>query len=191
MDIDDPAFVARIRAGDREAMARVVRAYLGQVVRAARGAGLDGPSAEDAAQATFTTFIETAPRFEGRSSVRTWLFGILYRKIHETRRTDERHEADDIDDVFESRFDDDGSWQRPPSTPEMDLEADEARRTIADCLGGAPEKQQAVFRLRDVAGLDTAEICNILDVSRTNLGVLLHRVRNRLRECLEAKGVRP
>ncbi|MFW6088878.1 MAG: sigma-70 family RNA polymerase sigma factor [Gemmatimonadota bacterium] len=172
-------------------MSQVVKTYLGQIFRAARGAGFDASRAEDVAQATFATFLETVDRFEGRSSVRTWLFGILHRKIHEARRIDQRHDSDDIDEVFESRFDSDGSWQRPPSTPEMDLEADATLLAISDCLDGAPEQQQAVFKLRDVQGMTTAEICNILAVSRTNLGVLLHRVRNRLRECLEAKGIAP
>jgi len=190
-EIDDPAFVARIRQRDPEAVSHVVRTYLGQIFRAARGAGFDASRAEDVAQATFATFVETADRFEGRSSVRTWLFGILHRKIHETRRTDQRHDSDDIDEVFESRFDSGGSWQRPPATPESNLEAEETLLAIGDCLAGAPEQQQAAFRLRDVQGMSTAEICNILAVSRTNLGVLLHRVRNRLRECLEAKGIAP
>ena len=190
-DIDDPAFVARIRKRDPEAVSHVVRTYLAQIVRAARGAGFDSAGAEDVAQATLLTFIDTADRFEGRSSVRTWLFGILYRKIHEERRADRRHDGDDIDEVFESRFDSHGSWQRPPATPDMDLEAAETRHAIADCLGHAPEKQQAAFQLRDVEGMTTAEVCNILAVSRTNLGVLLHRVRNRLRECLETRGIGP
>lgn len=189
--IDDPAFVARIRNRDPEAVSHVVKTYLGQIFRAARGAGFDASRAEDVAQATFTTFVETADRFEGRSSVRTWLFGILHRKVHEARRIDRRHDNDDIDEVFESRFDSGGSWQRPPATPEMNLEADETLLAISDCLAGAPEQQQQVFRLRDVQGMTSAEICNILAVSRTNLGVLLHRVRNRLRECLEAKGIAP
>lgn len=191
VDIDDPAFVDRVRERDPEAVARVVRAYLEQLVRAARGAGFDAPTAEDVAQATFTTFIETAERFEGRSTVRTWLFGILYRKIHEMRRSVKRHDRDDIDDVFESRFDAEGGWQRPPATPDVELEAGETRRAITDCLNDTPERQRSAFRLRDVHGMSTAEICKILGVSRTNLGVLLHRVRNRLRECLEAKGVVP
>ena len=80
ISIDDPGFAARVRAGDREAIEAVVRAYLSQVFRAARGAGLDPQAAEDVTQATFATFIEKAASFEGRSHVRTWLFGILYRK---------------------------------------------------------------------------------------------------------------
>ena len=82
---DPPGLAAAIRSRDPAAIREVVRAYLPQILRAAAGAGLDGQVAEDVAQSTFLTFLETAHRFEGRSRVRTWLFGILYRKIAETR----------------------------------------------------------------------------------------------------------
>jgi len=186
--LDDPGLAARIRNRDREALAAVIDTYLGQVVRAARGAGLNQQQAEEAAQNTFATFIETAPRFEGRSHVRTWIFGILYRKLQEARRgfaKDRR--MDDIDEVFESRFDPAGSWSRPPRGPEDDLFAKEARQEIGDCLEAAPESQRLAFVFREVEGLSTQEICKILEVSATNLGVMLYRVRNRLRDCLETK----
>ena len=67
-----------------------VETYLPQILRAARGAGLGPQDAEDVTQSTFATFIEKAPHFEGRSRVRTWLFGILYKKIAETRRVRQR-----------------------------------------------------------------------------------------------------
>ena len=82
----NPNVAAQIRAGDRTAIQAAVETYLGQIFRAARAAGLSAQEAEDVTQATFTTFIESAPRFEGRSSVRIWLFGILYKKIAEARR---------------------------------------------------------------------------------------------------------
>ena len=83
-------FVACVRAGDRETLEAVIHAYLGQILRAARGAGLSPERAEDVTQATFATFIEVARRFEGRSHVRTFLFGILYKKIAEARRGERR-----------------------------------------------------------------------------------------------------
>jgi len=186
--LNDPDLAARIRRQEREALALVVDAYLDQVVRAARGAGLNQHQAEEVAQSTFTTFIETASRFEGRSHVRTWIFGILYRKLQEARRgfaKDRR--MDDIDDVFESRFAETGSWSRPPRGPDDHLFAKEARQEIGDCLEAAPQNQRMAFLLREVEDLSTVEICKILDVSTTNLGVMLHRVRNRLRDCLETK----
>ena len=79
-------FAERVRAREPEVLREVVRLYLPQVLRAARAAGFDSHRAEDVVQSTFATFMETAGRFEGRSQVRTWLFGILYRKIAEARR---------------------------------------------------------------------------------------------------------
>lgn len=187
---DDPQFAARIRARDPEAIREVVQAYLGQILRAARGAGLGPQEAEDVTQETFTTFIETAPRFEGRSHVRTWLFGILYRKIAEARRDIARDRAtEDIDNIFESRFDTAGSWSKPPRPADADLRDREIREKITDCLDAAPPNQRMAFVLREVEGLTTREMCKILDVTDTNLGVMLYRIRNRLRECLEAKGL--
>ncbi len=80
MSVDEPEFAARIRASEPAALQSVVHSYLGQILRAARAAGLDPQRAEDVTQATFATFIEKASQFEGRSHVRTWLFGILYKK---------------------------------------------------------------------------------------------------------------
>lgn len=187
-DLDTPEFLDRLRRQDRRAVAAVVDAYLDQVLRAARGAGLGPAAAEDVAQSTFLTFIETAPRFEGRSRVRTWLFGILYRKVAEARRARTTDEWNELD-YHAGRFDETGSWVRPPRAADFDLETAELGRAIAECLDAAPTRPRMAFTLREVEGLSTEEICKILDVTVTNLGVMLHRVRNRLRECLEAKGI--
>ena len=190
MSIEDPQLAERIRAADPEALQAVVKAYLGQIHRAARGAGLDAERAEEATQATFTTFIEKAESFEGRSHVRTWLFGILYHKIRETRRQlHQERQMDDIDDSFEKRFDARGSWVRPPQPVDVQLYASEIRELFEDCLESVPTQQRMAFVLREVDGLNSDEVCKILNITNTNLGVIIYRVRNRLRECLEAKGV--
>ncbi len=188
----DPAFVQRLRVGEPEATQAVIRAYLPQVVRAARGAGLAADAAEDVAQATFLTFLKVVKRFEGRSHVRTFLFGILYKKMAEKRRQQARERrTDSIDDVMESRFRPDGHWQTPPRPIDEHFHESEVRQQIDGCLDGLSLNQRMAFVLRESEGLTTEEIRKILDVSRTNLGVLLYRARNRLRECLEAKGVKP
>ena len=125
---EDPDLAAQVRAGDRTAIQTVVETYLAQILRAARGAGLAPERAEDVTQATFTTFIEAAPRFEGRSSVRTWLFGILYKKIAEARRARQRdNQHEEIDEAFERRFDASGKWQSPPEPVDTVLHNKEAR----------------------------------------------------------------
>ena len=186
---DQAQLAARIRERDPDAIRDVVHTYLPQILRAAMGAGLDRPVAEDVTQSTFATFIESAHRFEGRSHVRTWLFGILYKKIAETRRKLKRDaEFDDIDEVFEQRFSQGGFWTKPPRPVDAAVFEQEVRKGIDDCLEEVPDKQKMAFVLREIEEMDSEQICNILEVTRTNLGVLLHRVRNRLRECLESKG---
>ena len=180
-----------MRASDQAAIQTVVETYLAQILRAARGAGLDPQQAEDVTQATFTTFIEAAPHFEGRSSVRTWLFGILYKKIAEARRARQRdRQTDEIDETFERRFDAGGSWSTPPRPVDTALHHKEVETEIFACLDAAPLRQTLAFVLREVEELSTEDICNILGITRTNLGVMLHRIRNRVRDCLESKGVR-
>ena len=191
MPFEDPKFAERIREKDPEALEAVVHAYLAQILRAARGAGLAPQQAEDVSQATFATFIEKAPSFEGRSHVRTWLFGILYRKIFEARRAHVRfRQVDDIDALMERRFDSGGHWTQPPRPLDDQIYGTEVREKIDQCLEQAPLKQRMAFVLREAEALETTESCKILDVSRTNVGVLLYRARNRLRECLESKGIK-
>lgn len=181
---------AAIRAGDPVALRAVIETYLPQILRAARGSGMPPEEAEDVTQETFTTFLDIADRFEGRSHVRTFLFGILYRKIAEARRGFARERTHDpIDDVVESRFSSAGSWSRPPAAADHLVRVDEIRRALADCLGASPTAQRLAFYLREVQGLARAEICKILDVTSTNLDVMLYRLRNRTRECLEEKKV--
>lgn len=191
MAMDDPQFVERLRAADPEALRTVVETYLGQIHRSALGAGLGPERAREVTQATFATFIEKAPTFEGRSHVRTWLFGILYHKIREARRgLQQERQMDEIEDVFEGRFDAKGSWVRPPQPVDLQLYDLEIRGFFEDCLEQVPTQQRMAFVLREVDELSSKEICKILNISNTNLGVLMYRVRNRLRECLEAKGVK-
>jgi RNA polymerase sigma-70 factor (ECF subfamily) len=189
--LDDPGLAARVRVGDPEVVEAIVHAFLPQVLRAARGAGLDPQQAEDVTQATFFTFVQTAAHFEGRSQVRTWLFGILYKKIAESRRRTRREQdMQDLDSVLENRFDARGSWTRPPRPADERAYAAEVREGIESCLESISTPQRMAFVLREIEGLETQEICKILEVSRTNLGVLLYRARNGLRECLEAKGMK-
>jgi len=190
-NLSDPAFVKRLQARDTDALKIVVTSYLDQIFRAARGAGLNQQQAEDVTQETFATFIQTVARFEGRSHVRTWLFGILYNKISEARRGIKKEtRTEDIEEIVEQRFHSWGGWASPPRATDLDLEEDEIRALIDTCLELVPEKQRLAFIMREVEGISSEEIRNTLDVTVTHLGVMLYRVRNRLRECLEKWGVK-
>ena len=153
---DQAALAARIREREPAAIEEVVHAYLPQILRAALGAGLDQPLAEDVTQSTFATFIESAHRFEGRSHVRTWLFGILYNKISETRRRQKRdRETDDIDEVFEQRYSSGGFWSTPPRAVDAAVFDKEVRQGIEDCLEEVPPKQRMAFVLREVEDMES------------------------------------
>jgi RNA polymerase sigma-70 factor (ECF subfamily) len=190
MATEDPARCERIRAGDPAELQLVVSENLPMLLRGARATGLDRDRAEDVVQATLLTFLEKADQFDGRALVRTWLFGILYKKVLEARRASLRdNRTEDIDLAMEHRFDTTGSWSHPPRPADAHLTQDEVRRRIHDCMGNLPERHRIAFVLREVEGLSTEEICKILDVTGNNLGVIFYRARNGLRECLEAKGM--
>ena len=179
----------RLRRRDPKALAEAVGEHSRPLWRAAKALGFADADAEDLVQEVFTTFLEKLQAFEGRSEVRTWLFGILYRKAAERRRAalnDER--TDPIETVFESRFDASGKWSNPLADVERLLLSKELGAHIRTCLDHLPLNQREVFILRTVENLETAEICKIVDVSVTNFSVLLYRARARLIECLESKG---
>lgn len=183
-------FLTRLRCKDEATLQRLMTDYLPQVYRAARGTGLSVQNAEDAAQSTFVTFIEKIADFEGRSHIRTWLFGILYRKISEMRRSAQREEmAEDIEGVMEDRFKTNGFWATPPRATDQRVFDQDVREHLDDCLDGVASEQRLAFVLREVEEMDSQEICQTMNVSRSNLGVLLYRGRNKLRECLEKRSL--
>ena len=189
MEGDD--LIARLRRRDPDALRSTVTEHARPLYRAARGMGFSPEDAEDLAQGSLAAFLESLDRFEGRSGVRTWLFGILHNKVMERRRELYREDNQDpIDEVFESRFDADGHWMRPPDDLHRLVESREIGEAIGGCLGKLPAAQREAFILREVEGLETAQMCKILGISVTNMGVMLHRARIRLRECLESRGWR-
>ena len=111
-------FVQRLKARDHAAISQLVRAYTEQLLRASLGLGFDSHRAEELVQSVWTTFFDVVSRFEGKSHIRTFLFGILYHKASELRRENSRFEATDpIEEILESRFDQSGKWMKPPVGP--------------------------------------------------------------------------
>jgi RNA polymerase sigma-70 factor (ECF subfamily) len=186
IDLD---LLSRLQKRDADTLKSLVEEHVRPLYRAARGMGFRDDEAEDISQDVLATFLETLDRYEGRSQVRTWLFGILYRKVLERRRAQEKDRRyDSIDEVFESRFDEHGHWTKPPADLQRIMESKELGAAITDCLEGLPAAQRSVFVFREMEEIETPEICKILDISVTNLNVLMFRARSRLRECIEARG---
>ena len=151
--------------------------------------------AEDAVQETLLSALSALERYTGGASPRTWLTGILKHKIvdairRQARETDlPRDEAgeEDVDALFKN----DGHWASAPrewKNPEKEAELAQLRLILLECTDGLKPAMAQVFRLREVAGLETEEICKELNISPTNCWVLLHRARLFLRECLELNG---
>ncbi len=190
-----------LRAGDEAAFAELVRAYQLSLVRVARIYVSTQATAEEVAQETWLGVLNGLDRFEGRSSLRTWIFRILT-NIAKTRaqrdgRTLPFSALQDPGRVPEAALDADrfldpehprvpGHWAvRPEPWPEDALVSAETQARLAEAIEALPAAQRAVISLRDIEGWDPAEVCNALEISETNQRVLLHRARSKVRRALE------
>jgi RNA polymerase sigma-70 factor (ECF subfamily) len=196
-DDTDGALLERMRRGDRAAFAAIVDRHAGSLLRVARALLRDAAAAEEVVQETWMALLTGLAGFEGRSSLRTWLFGVLVNKARTRFRRDRRtvpfsalvHGEGDASAVEPERFASDDAWLVPPggwstTDPEQLAVGAETRAAIEAAIKELPEAQRAVLTLRDVEGLETEEICNLLGVTVTNQRVLLHRARARVREAL-------
>jgi RNA polymerase sigma-70 factor (ECF subfamily) len=192
--------VAALRQGDEAAFTALVERYHAAFVRLAQTYVRERAVAEEVAQETWLAVLGGIGGFEGRASLRTWLFRILVNRA-KTRGQRERRsvpfssvaEADEPA-VDPDRFQEEGErypggWrefpQRWEGDPEGRLLAGETRRLILDTIAELPPPQRAVITLRDIEGFGAEEVCNVLEVSDTNQRVLLHRARSKVRAALE------
>jgi RNA polymerase sigma-70 factor, ECF subfamily len=153
--------------------------------------------AEEVVQDTWLAVLRGVSRFEGRSSVRTWLFRIL---VNRARTAGERERrATSVPDpaaaVDPARFDPSGSWSLPPEhwvdLVDDRLIAQQMANRVRSAIMELPAQQREVVTLRDVEGLTSGEVCDVLDLTEANQRVLLHRGRSRLRQVLESEFGRP
>lgn len=151
--------------------------------------------AEDLVQETFISALRGIDRFKGGSAVRTWLIGILKHKIVDHFRKTSREVASADLTLLEDESQGEAvnrlaDARRQPrqwrDTPDNLMESKEFWGAFTSCLDGLPPTFRRAFTLREMDGFGTAEICKILDVTATNLWVILHRARGKLRECLDA-----
>lgn len=155
----------------------------------------DAQVAEDLVQETFLAAIRGKDGFAGRSSVKTWLFGILKHKIIDhIRKISRERPAEDIEtiaDLADKNFNDQGGWKYQPSqwttNPGLLFQQQEFWEILQQCLSELPPRLNQAFTLRELDGLSAEEVRKILGVTPTNGGVMLHRARMGLRKCLEIK----
>jgi RNA polymerase sigma-70 factor, ECF subfamily len=192
---EDAELLRRLRAGDEQAFMELVDKYGPSLLRLASTYVPSRAIAEEVVADTWLAVVTGLERFEGRSSLKTWLFRILTNKAKTRGQREARirpfssfaadgDEGDTAVDV--DRFARDGHWVAPPrGVPEERLLAGETRRVVEDAIGALPPNQRAVITLRDVDGLSAEEACNVLGLSETNQRVLLHRARAKVRAALE------
>ena len=202
MAVVEAELLERLRAGDEDAFAALVREYHPSLVRVARMYVATQAAAEEVAQETWLGVLNGLDRFEGRSSLKTWIFRILS-NISKTRavrdgRTLPFSALQDPGRVPEAAVDADrfldpehprwpGHWAvKPVPWPEDALLTAETRDRLAEAIEALPATQRAVLSLRDIEGWSSDEVRNALDLSETNQRVLLHRARSKVRAALES-----
>jgi RNA polymerase sigma-70 factor, ECF subfamily len=189
----DADLLDRLRAGDEHAFAVLVGRYRPAMLRLASGYVPSRAVAEEVVQDTWVGVLRGIGGFEGRSSVRTWLFRILVNRAQTAGVRERRSLAvEDMGPVVDqSRFDQSGHWIAPP---EAWVEQAEDRLVAAKMAGRVrlaiddlPARQREVVSLRDIEGLSGEEVCAVLGISDANQRVLLHRGRSKLRQILESE----
>jgi RNA polymerase sigma-70 factor (ECF subfamily) len=190
----DEQLIPLLLAQDETAYRQVVAAYHGLMLHLARAIVGDA-IADEVAQESWLAVLRALPRFERRSSLKTWILTIVSntaksRLRHESRtvRLDEAGEERPL--VDPARFRGDGHWASPPAqwhadSPDELLASGELRACIDAALKELPPLQRAAMTLRDMQGMDMESICKILEVSESNGRVLLHRARSRLQVAIE------
>lgn len=187
--VDDEELVTQLQTGDEAAFAVLVRAHHASLVRLATTIVGSRAVADEVVQDTWLAVVKGVDRFEGRSSLRTWLFRILVNRARTTASRERR--SDTLGDIDSDRFDATGVWAAPP-VPWADqvddrLVAEQLAPLVRTAIDTLPDAQRQVLLLRDVEGLAAADVAELLGVSNGNQRVLLHRARARVRSELEAK----
>ncbi len=194
---DESRLVAALREGDEQAFARLVDQYHASMVRVARAYVATKEAAEDVVQDAWLGVIKGLDRFEGRSSLKTWMFRIVINKAMTRGGRDARSVpfsslGPDEPAVDPDRFFESGRWcgwwlsdDAVTSLPDRIVLGKESRAMIDAVIATLPASQRLVITLRDVQGFSAEEACELLGVSEANQRVLLHRARTRVRAALE------
>jgi RNA polymerase sigma-70 factor (ECF subfamily) len=201
---DEQRLVEALRAGDERAFEALIERYHRSLLRLALMYVPSRAVAEEVVQETWLGVLQGLPRFEGRSSLKTWIFRILTNRARTRGQRESRSipfsaawspEADSDEPAVEAdRFlplehQSAGHWVSRPRDwnvlPEERLLSRETRDQIQQAIDALPGSQREVITLRDVEGWSSEEVCNVLEISETNQRVLLHRARSKVRHALE------
>jgi RNA polymerase sigma-70 factor, ECF subfamily len=191
---DERALLRRLRAGDEEAFDALVARHDAALRRVARTFVRTPSAADDVVQETWLGVVHGLDGFEGRSSLRTWIFSILANRARTRAARDARSvpfsaiEDEDRPAVEPTAFSADGRWTSAPPRldfdPETQLLSAELRERLLGVVEELPPAQRSVITLRDLLGIPAEDVCVLLELSEGNQRVLLHRARSRVRTAL-------
>jgi RNA polymerase sigma-70 factor, ECF subfamily len=197
--VNESALIEALRKGDEQAFAALVQRHHASLLRLAMSYVATREQAEDAVAETWLGVLNGLDRFEGRSSLKTWIFRILVNRAKTKGVREQRSvpfsslEGDgeqSESSVDPARFAPAGNWSAPPQSweglPEDRLLSAETRSVVDDAIARLPAMQRAVITLRDIQGLSAQEAGDILGLTEVNQRVLLHRARSKVRARLEA-----
>ncbi len=174
---DDHALLERTRAGDETAFADLVARHHTRLAQLSAALVANCENAEDVVQETWSQMLEELPTFDGRTAFKMWIICILIKQARARGAFGVERGTPSVDAI---RFHPDGGWARPPRR---------GRRTtttvLLRALSTLPAAERAMVMLRDVEGLSSREICDVLELGQAQVHVLLHRGRTRLLEALE------
>ena len=156
----------------------------------------DQDTAEEVVQLTLIAALQAQKSFQGRSTEKSWLFGILKHKIMDHFRAAKKFQtydlsADDSADPYEKAYDNTRHWRIPVQNwnldPEKAAQNGQLVEALAHCMDKLSDKYRRIFVMRELDGVNSDEICNEFNIQPTNLWVMLHRARNQLKKCLETQ----
>ena len=200
--VNESVLLTGLRNRNEEAFAFLLETYYGQLLRVAMSYVSSRAVAEEVVQETWQGVLESLPRFEGRSSLKTWLFRILTNRAKTRGKRESRYESmESREGESEVWTDPDrfipgggfqGHWRVQPApwdeqTPERLLLSKENQQMIQAAIDALPPVQRQVMILRDIEGVEATEVCNLLDISETNQRVLLHRARSKVRQAIDSQ----
>jgi len=178
-DVQDAALVSALRRGDEAAFIFVVDEYHATMIRVASLFVSGQAAAEDVVQDVWLSVIRGIAAFQGRSSLKTWLFRILTNRAKSAGQRQGRTVSVAVLPGLDWRT------MAPPSMPEYSILLEDSMNLVRTAIDALPEMQRKVITLRDIEGCGAAEVCELLHLTTGNQRVLLHRARARVRQCLQ------
>ena len=191
--MDDRELIAGLLASDENTFRLAIRRYQSGM-KSLAGSIVGEKIADEVVQEAWLSVITGLPGFEGRSGLKTWILRIVANEAKTRLRKERRNVSLEAllatDVTIEARFGSTGEWISPPTdwqadSPEALLASEQLSACIQQLLAELPSLQGAALTLKEQQGLTASEICNILEVSASNIRVLLHRARGRLFVCIE------